>query len=157
MNIPSIGQCLEILKNNNTPSNVIEHCKAVAKVAEEIADNLIKKGIKLDKKLVVASALLHDIERHKEDHVVAGAKLLKKLGFPEIAKVMKYHAYHEMQKDNKFSLSIEQKIVFYADKRVRNDKKVSIDERYDDLGKRYKADLSAERKFVKKMEEELLG
>ena len=62
-----------------------------------------------------------------------------------------------MQKDNKFDLSMEQKIVFYADKRVRNDKKVSLDERYDDLEKRYKADLSAERKFVKKMEEELLG
>lgn len=157
MNIPSREQCLGILKNNGTPSNVIQHCKTVAKVAEDVADGLIKKGIKLNKELVTASALLHDIQRHKEDHVVKGAELLKKLGFPEIAKVMRYHAYHEMQKDNKFDLGMEQKIVFYADKRVRNDKKVSLDERYDDLEKRYKADLSAERKFVKKMEKDLLS
>ena len=45
MNVPSGEQCLEILKNNKTPSNVIEHSKAVAKVAEEIADNLIKFGL----------------------------------------------------------------------------------------------------------------
>ena len=45
MTIPSREECLSILIKNKTPSNVIEHCKAVCRVAEEIAGNLIKKGI----------------------------------------------------------------------------------------------------------------
>ena len=73
--IPTKKESLDILNKNKTPSNVIEHCKTVCKVAEEIADKLIAKGININKTLVVAAALLHDIEREKDNHIIAGAKL----------------------------------------------------------------------------------
>src|SRR3989338_9030746 len=132
MNIPSREQCLQILKNNKTPSNVIEHCKVVAKVAEGIAEKLIKKGRKVNKELVIAGALLHDIERHKDNHVARGAELVKKFGYPEVAKVVSKHTLYEVEIEENQPKTFEEKIVFYADKRVKNDKVVSLKGRYDD-------------------------
>ncbi len=154
--IPSKEECLSILAKNKTPSNVIEHCKAVCRVAEEIADKLIAKGVKVDKKLVTAAALLHDIEREKKDHIAAGAKLIKSLGFPEVAKVVGKHSLHQIEDPIKQPRTYEEKIVFYADKRVEGNKIVSLEERFSDLKKRYNIDLTKEFEFARKIEEELM-
>src|SRR3989338_4746048 len=110
--IPSKSECLAILDKNKTPSNVIEHCETVCKIAEEIADNLIKKGISVKRDLVVASALLHDIEREKKDHVMKGAKLIRKMGFPEVAEVMSKHSLHKIENPAQHPRTYEEKIVF---------------------------------------------
>ena len=154
--IPSKSECLDILAKNKTPSNVIEHCKAVCKVAEEIADNLIKKGISVNRDLVVASALLHDIEREKKEHIIEGAKLIRKMGFPKVAKVISKHSLYKIENPLKQPHTCEEKIVFYADKRVKGSKVVSLEERFADLKKRYDIDLTKEFEFAKKIEEELL-
>src|SRR3989338_6614079 len=125
MMIPSKEECLSILNKNKTPSNVIEHCKAVCRVAEEIAGNLIKKGIGVKKDLVVASALLHDVEREKKDHIAAGAKLIKSIGFPEVAQVISKHSLYKVENPARQPKTYEEKIVFYADKRVKGSKIVS--------------------------------
>ena len=156
MIIPSKEECLSILNKNKTPSNVIEHCKAVCKVAEEIAGNLIKKGVGVKKDLVVASALLHDVEREKKDHIAAGAKLIKSLGFPEVAKVIRKHSLYKVENPARQPKTYEEKIVFYADKRVKGNKIVSLEERFSDLKKRYNIDLTKEFEFAKKIEGELL-
>ena len=154
--IPSKEECLSILAKNKTPSNVIGHSKAVCKVAEEIADNLIKKGIKVDKKLVIAAALLHDVEREKKDHIIEGAKLIRKMGFPEVAKVISKHSLYKIENPLKQPHTYEEKIVFYADKRVKGSKIVSLEERFADLKKRYNIDLKKEFEFSKKVEKELM-
>ena len=154
--IPSKEECLSILNKNKTPSNVIEHCKAVCRVAEEIADNLIKKGIGVKKDLVVASALLHDVEREKKDHIAAGAKLIKSLGFPEVAQVIMKHSLYKVEDPKRQPKTYEEKIVFYADKRVKGSKIVSLEERFADLKERYNIDLKKEFEFAKKIEKELL-
>ena len=153
MNIPSRKECLDILKNNGTPSNIIEHSKAVCIVAENVVENLIKKGIKVNKELVIAGALLHDVERHKDNHVFRGVELVKKLGYPEVAQVMLRHTLYKIE--NNEPKTIEEKIVFYADKRVKNDEIVSMEERYKDLKERYNVDLSWEMEFSRKIEKEL--
>ena len=157
MNIPSREQCLQILKDNKTPSNIIEHCKAVAKFAGEIAEKLIKKGRKVNRELVVAGALLHDIERHKDNHVARGAELVKKLGYPEVAEVVSKHTLYKVEMEENQPKTFEEKIVFYADKMVKNDKVVSLEERYDDIRERYGVNLKHqwEMEFTKKIEKEL--
>ena len=147
---------LDILNKNKTPSNVIEHSRTVCKLAEDVAEKLIKKGIKVNKKLLVASALLHDIEREKDNHVIEGAKLLKSMGFCEISETTRKHSLHEIEKEKNRPLSIEEKILFYADKRVKGNKIVSLKERIEDLNKRYNRDFSKEYEFAKKIERELL-
>ena len=154
--IPSRDECLDILTKNKTPSNVIEHCKAVCRLSEEVADNLIADGIKVNKKLVIAAALLHDVERIKENHVKVGAKLIKSLGFPEVAKVMVRHSMYQIEDSKNIPKTVEEKIVFYADKRALGGKIVSLKERFDDTKKRYNIDFSQEFKFAIKIEEELV-
>lgn len=154
--IPSREECLEILNKNKTPSNVIEHCKAVCRVAEEISDKLINKGINVNKKLVLAAALLHDVERLKDNHVAEGAKLLKSLGLPEVAEVVKKHSLYKLDNEEIQPKTVEEKIIFYADKRVQGNKIVSLEERFQDLEKRYSIDLSRELEFAKKIEDELM-
>ena len=154
MNIPSRKECIAILNKNKTPSNVISHSKTVCKVAESIVKRLIENGTKVSKELVIAAALLHDIEREKKNHVIAGAKLIKKLGYPDVAKVMLRHTLYKL-KDNE-PKTIEEKVVFYADKRVLHDKIVSMEKRYEDLKKRYNTDLKWEMDFSKNIEKELL-
>src|SRR3989338_6350842 len=130
MTIPTKEECLSILNKNKTPFDVIEHSKAVCKVAEKNAGKLIRKGIKLNKKLVMASALLHDIEREKPNHVIKGALLLKKLGYPEIADVIKKHSLYKLEEKSRQPRTWEEKIVFYSDKRVMDSKIVSLKERF---------------------------
>ena len=155
MNIPTREECLDILNNNKTPFNVIEHSKAVAEFAEGIVEKLIKNGIKVNKKLVIAAALLHDIEREKKNHVIEGANLLKKLGFPEVAEVVKKHSLYQIEKKEFQPHTIEEKIVFYADKRIKGKIATSLKERFDDLKERYDVDLTGEFKLSKRIEEEL--
>lgn len=154
--IPSKQECLAILAKNKTPSNVVEHCKAVCKVAEDVAEKLIKKGFKVNKELVVAAALLHDIERDKSSHVIAGAKLIKSMGFPEVAEVARKHGLSKIKDENIQLKTVEEKIMFYADKRVNGNKIVSLSERIKDLEERYSRDFSREFKVGKKIEEELM-
>ena len=52
--------------------------------------------------------------------------------------------------------TIEEKIVFYADKRVKDNKIVSLEERFEDIKKRYNLNLTRELEFVKKIEKEIL-
>lgn len=154
--IPSREECLELLAKNKTPSNVIEHCKAVCRVAEEVADSLIKKGIKIDQDLIIAAALLHDIEREKEEHIEKGANLLTRLGFSEVAAVMAKHSLHKIEDPAVQPHTYEEKIVFYADKRAKGGQIVSLEERFRDLKVRYKFDFTKEYEFAKKMEEDLM-
>jgi putative nucleotidyltransferase with HDIG domain len=154
--IPSKEKCLDILNKNKTLPNIIEHCKAVCGFAEDLAEKLIKKGIEVNKKLVAAAALLHDIERLKENHVIAGAKLLKSMGFSEVAEIVRKHTMYAVEEPGGQLNTIEEKIVFYADKKVKGNKIVSLEERFEDLKKRYNKDFTKELKFTKKLEEELL-
>ena len=154
--IPTKEECIEILNKNKTPSQVIEHCKTVCKFAEEIADKLISKGINVNKKLVTAAALLHDVERVKEDHIAEGVKLLKSLGFPEVSQVIGKHSLYKIEEPERQPKTFEEKIIFYADKRCIGNKVVSIKERFDGLEKTYNMNLSKEFEFTKKVEEELM-
>jgi|TARA_B100001971_G_C17884585_1_gene379848 putative nucleotidyltransferase with HDIG domain len=156
LKIPTKEECIEILTKNKTPSNVIEHSKTVCEVAENIAENLINKSIKVNKELVIASALLHDIKKVEENHVVEGAKLLKSMGFPEVSEVARKHSLYQIEDENIQPKTVEEKIIFYADKRVKGNKIVSLEERFEDIKKRYKRDFSKELELAKKIEDELL-
>ena len=157
MKIPSKEECLDILNKNKTPSKVIEHCKTVCKVAEEITDKLVQKDININKKLVTAAALLHDIERVKENHIDEGVKLLKNMGFPEVSEVIRKHSLHGIEDKNRQPKTVEEKIVFYADKRAKGNEIVIIEERFEDLKKRYNIEFTKELEFKKKIEEELMN
>lgn len=139
--LPSREQAIELLRKYNCPPKVINHCEEVAKLALEIASKLEKKGIKVDLKLVEAGALLHDIGRsksHAVDHGVVGAEIAELESLPEAAvKIIRRHVGGGItaQEAEKFGwpkdiyepLTLEEKIVSYADKLIDQSKRVPID------------------------------
>ena len=139
--LPSREQAIQLLCNSQCPLKVIKHCKAVAKVAVEIAEACEVNGINVNLKLVEIGALLHDIGRsktHSVHHAVVGAGILKAAGLSEpVISIVKRHvgggiAAQEAeelgwQKDVYAPLTIEEKIVSYADKLIKKSKRVPIE------------------------------
>jgi len=159
MNIPTKEECIGILKHNSVPDNIIAHSKKVCGVAVKVANLLDKRKIRINKELVIAGALLHDVKKlSPNDHVVEGYKFIKSLGFPEVAVLIKKHGLANLDKEEFAPITWEEKVVFYADKRVTNDKVVSLDERFKYIKQRYKSEnIEQELKFTKNIEKELLG
>ena len=156
---PSKEECLKILKQENVPDNIISHLKAVHDFSMRVCDVLEKRGININKNLVAAGALLHDIRKTSpNDHIVEGYELVKYLGYPKVANLIKKHGLMHINKGEFVPKTWEEKIVFYADKRFKGDKMVSLDERFEYIKQRYnRDDTKKELEFTKKIEKELLG
>ena len=159
MIIPTKQECIRILKENKVPDNIIAHLKAVCDFSMKVVDMLEKRNIKVNRELVAAAALLHDIRKlSKGEHEIEGAELVSSMGYPEVGSVIKKHGLaHLFEKEFK-PVAWEEKIVFYADKRVKDDKIASVDERFEYIKQRYKREMvDRELNFTKKVEKELLG
>jgi tRNA (cytidine56-2'-O)-methyltransferase len=129
--IPNPGQCLRLLKEAGCSDEVINHCKAVRKVAVRIA-----KKAHANIELVEAGALLHDIGRSKTQgvlHGVEGAKIAQQLGLPAgIVNIIERHLGAGIPQDESLALglpakeyvpiTLEEKIVAHADNLIDNDR-----------------------------------
>jgi uncharacterized protein len=139
--LPSREQALQLLRENQCPEKVINHCKAVAKLALETASILKEKGFQIDFALLEAGALLHDIGRsktHAVHHAVAGAKIAASQGLPtSVISIIKRHVgggitAEEAEKlgwpkDVYVPVTLEEKIVSYADKLIENGQRAPIE------------------------------
>ncbi len=133
MKIPTKQECYELIRENNLPENVIAHCEAVMNVALQIY-NQIKERFELNPDIIMAAALLHDIEKLKKNHVMASEEYLKSKGLGYIGEIVGEHGIKNPPK------SIYGKIVFYADKIVNEDKIVTLKERLDYIQDKYRLD-----------------
>jgi len=138
--LPSREQAIELLRKHKCSAQVINHCKAVANLCLEVASQLQKKGLPVDLKLVEAGAILHDIGRSKTnavDHGIVGAEIAKIEGLPEaVVNIIKRHVGGGITlneavrfgwpREEHMPLSLEEKIVSYADKLIDNSKSGSV-------------------------------
>ncbi|MEM2130835.1 MAG: HDIG domain-containing protein [Candidatus Bathyarchaeia archaeon] len=164
--LPSKTQALQLLIENNCTPDVIEHCKAVAKLATEIAENCLKKGLSVNIDLVEIGAILHDIGRsktHSVHHALIGAQILRSAGLPEaLLSIVKRHVGGGITKDEAEQLgwpkdvyipqTLEEKIVSYADKMIEKSTRIPIEITIDALAKKHGQE-AAER--VRKLHTEL--
>lgn len=133
---------MALLSKYGVPENIIAHCINVSKIAVFIAEKINSRGGNVNVSLVRAAALLHDIDKIIEiknksgRHGEMAREILEKEGYPEIAKIAQRHVIHQILKEGALS-TLEEKIVFYADKRVKHDKVVSLSERFEYLRKIY--------------------
>jgi putative nucleotidyltransferase with HDIG domain len=126
--------------------NIFEHSLIVTKVALYLSEALNKKGQQIDTELVEAASLLHDIAKTEclatqQDHAEAGAGLLEAMGYARVGEVVAQHI--RLFKEQESSRVTEEEVVYYADKRVRHDEIVSLEERFMDLMERYGKDEKA--------------
>jgi len=138
--IPTREECMRLMEQYGMLEHIVHHSLEVARVALFLSLELNKKGQKIDLGLVEAASLLHDLAKTeclttKEDHARAGCQLLKRMGYKRVGEVVAQHIWLEKEEDP--SAVSEEEIVNYADKRVMHDRSVPLEERFDDLIKRY--------------------
>ena len=137
--IPSREECNELMVRHSMRPNIVEHSIQVMHVSLAITDNL-KNGVAVNRDLVIAAALLHDITKTrslktKERHDLSGGELLREMGFTSTAEIVEQHIVFENL--NLQGRLEEREIIYYADKRVNHDEIVTIDERVHYLIQRY--------------------
>ena len=153
MSVPSRAQCYELLKAHKVPSHIIRHSEIVAKVATLIAAHLRKAGVNVNPGLAEAGALLHDLDKVESlkngGHGEQSSAALTSLGYPEVARIAFSHVLEAVLESGKKPVTWEEKIVYYADKRVQHDQIVSLQERIADLQERYGSKSPAAAKSIK--------
>lgn len=164
--LPSREQAIDLLRKSNCSPRVISHCEAVAELAMETACKLEKKGLKIDLNLLQVGALLHDLGRsktHTVDHAVIGAEIAEEAGLPVlVVRIIKRHVGGGITpeeaekfgwpKDVYVPITLEEKIVSYADKLIEHSKKGPIESEIEQLRNEHKDD-AAER--VRRLYEEI--
>ncbi len=135
--VPGSEECLRILTGSGCGDEVVEHCKAVAKLAVRIA-----RRCGADEGLVEAGALLHDIGRSKTHgiaHGIEGAKLASELKLPQqLVRIIEKHvgggitraeaARLGLPKKDYVPRTLEEKIVAHADNLMDGSKRIPVGE-----------------------------
>ncbi len=134
------------------PENIRQHSLNVNNAAMQIAEKLKQSGENISLELVNAASLLHDLDKFRtlkdiHNHGYLAESWLAEKGYETVGKVIRNHLMHELMKEE--SPVWEDKIVNYADKRVLNEKIVSLEKRFEYLRERYKD-------FFKKEHEEAI-
>lgn len=163
-NFPSRADIEQWRKDVQLPDHIASHCDAVAAFASRCAKLLAENGTIVRPLLLQRAAEIHDLlrfidfrkEAAPEGHVDhpdtvavwemwkqkfpnmkherACAALLREKNFHALADIVEVHGLQLPSPDR---VTVEQQLLFYADKRVMVDRVVSLDERFEDFAKRY--------------------
>jgi uncharacterized protein len=157
--LPTRKECFEIIEKYHVPQHIVRHSMAVTKLGVFLAQKLKEKGIAIDVELVERACLLHDVVRicefkefncdnfgqtvteHEKttwnrlkakfkgiSHEYAAYALLKEK-YPVLALTVRKHRYAALLDEAERPKTWEEKLVYYADKRVMHDKVVALKER----------------------------
>ncbi len=122
------------------PCHIRIHSAMVAEIALFLGRRLDTFPGCLDLDLLEAGALLHDIGKPRslvtgERHHELGAEMLETWGYAKVAPIVRDHvAMDESLANGPITESL---LVNYADKRVKHDAIVTLEERFEDLIVRY--------------------
>ena len=140
MNIPSKNDCFQLMCRMQMLENIVVHSIQVCRVGMCLVDHLKLQGNQLNRQLVQAAALLHDITKTRsfeteENHALTGGQVLTDFGYPQVGNLVRQHV--RLDKYSEPPNLSEAVIVNYADKRVLHDRIVSLDERMGYIQERY--------------------
>jgi molybdenum cofactor cytidylyltransferase len=144
--IPTDEEC-EVILNTicQVDSDRRRHSFKVAEVASRISQALIEAGRTVDKELVRASTILHDIAREKPQHDIAGGQLLCQMGFEKVGRIVAVHTFLSSELTENY---LEAQVVYLADKFVQGDSVVTLDVRFDSAHRRYGSTSEIEKKIT---------
>jgi len=107
---------------------VIRHCRAVAEVAQTLAEALNAGGSRLDLRLVRSAALLHDMAKGHRRHASAAQDKLTALGLPALGEAVGAHMVLPEHQLDEPCVS-ESQVVYLAVKMVVEDTPGSLETR----------------------------
>ena len=157
--LPTRKECLVILAEYHVPPHIVSHSQAVAKLAVFLVQRLNEKGEAVDVTLLEGACLLHDLLRvldFKESdynrfertlpeeekakwqrlrakykassHEDAAYDILREQ-YPALALAIKKHRYMILLDEKEKPDTWEEKLLYYADKRVMHETIVLLKER----------------------------
>jgi hypothetical protein len=142
VSIPSRVEAVSLLLELDPPDWLVEHSSAVAEVAAFLAARIAERGTALDRTVVEAAALLHDVDKALPDghpllrlgHGAAGGAWLTERGHPELAPAVAHHPVKVLGDEAVYpqwaaTASLAERVVAYADKRAMQDV-VTLDQRF---------------------------
>jgi putative nucleotidyltransferase with HDIG domain len=145
--IPDTATCIQLMEEYQMLDNIRHHSLMVAKVADVLILELLDDpsgSSAPERSLVLAGALLHDIAKTQCldgscEHAETGAEICGRHGYPEVAEIVREHVIlrdHDLNryKSGQFT---PREIVYYADKRVRHEQIVSLEERLEYILEQY--------------------
>jgi uncharacterized protein len=135
--IPTDDQINALWDTYHLPPEKRTHVTLVAQVACFLAEQYQKyqKDVRINIPLIRASALLHDIDKnvHKnpgEQHPDAAVRILMEEGYEEVARMVKTHPLHAICDPAIMPSTIEEKLLFLADKMVKYEI-ITVDKRFE--------------------------
>ena len=135
--IPQEQDAKKLWAKYSVPANKQTHLLLVSVVAKFLAERLTQHTptIQINIPLVVAAALLHDIDKNAvklpgEKHPDTAVRLLKEEGMEEVADLIKTHPLHLILDPKTAPKKWEEKILFLSDKMVKYEI-ISVDKRFD--------------------------
>lgn len=156
MDYPGNKECYELIRQYGLPREILQHSEKVKEICLLLGRELKKTGQNVDLGLLESAALLHDLFKPcdyddkkyclRVRELAGGVKGLERMKhagmfyqvfkekYPVLAKVVLNHRYMAIKTGLD---SWEEKLLYYADKRVKFDEIVSLKERLDDLHSRY--------------------
>jgi len=148
IDIPDIARCFQLMEDYAMLPNIRRHSAVVAQVALLLSngfeENEIRPSFLPNRNLIIAGALLHDIAKTPClksgcDHAREGARICLQLGYPEIASIVEEHVIlkdHDAERRHQGMFNARE-IIYYADKRVRHEEIVSLDDRLEYILEHY--------------------
>lgn len=135
--VPEAEECEAILDRLAVDETVRDHCRAVAELALSITACLVEAGAALDIDLVCAGGVLHDLAKGRLHHAELAARYLAREGFPELARVVAAHMELPFVDGDPIDEAV---VVHLADKLIRGERRVSLDERFSTAIRRWRDD-----------------
>lgn len=142
LHIPSEADCIELWDSYGMWDNIRAHSRRVADLALALARQAVDNGEHINPDCALAAGLLHDLGKaHSIEfggfHDQLGAAwVMRETRNGPLAQAVLYHTFWPWD-DRLEDMPLLTKIILYADKRVRHDQYVSLDERFRDLMLRY--------------------
>jgi HD superfamily phosphodiesterase len=165
--IPSRNQVKALWEKYALPKEKQTHVTLVARVALFLAGEYKKKNpqCSINVDLLRAAALTHDIDKNApklpgEKHPDACVRILREELMGEVARIVKTHPLHTIVSPVHQPKTIEEKLLFLADKMVKYEI-ITVDRRFElwrneDLPEEGKQLLTESYPLVKKLEKEIL-
>lgn len=142
-NVPDDEACFALWDKYDMLPNIRRHSLMVAHIACALASRAAARGFDVNVPEVRAGGLLHDLAktycvRHGGSHAQVGAAwAVAETGNYAVAQGVMMHVWWPWELPAGRGICALPFFVMYADKRVRHDACVSLEERYDDLLGRY--------------------
>lgn len=125
--VPDRKLCRRLLFQAQQPKRRIAHCHRVAAIGLRLARALSKAGLRLNDELVYATGLLHDVAKGQKGHHLAGARLVRGLGFFQAGHVVVSHTEILWRPEQGLT---ETALLYLADKLVKGVTLMGVEQRF---------------------------